>query len=58
MQEIEKSKEGEVNLKPGAEKDVVKPSKKGKEKVDEAANEFVEVTSEEIFAGCGSIEKV
>ena len=41
-----------------AEKDKGEPSSKGKEVVDEAAKEHVEVTSEEIFAGCGSFEKV
>ena len=55
---MEKNDQGEVNPEPVAEKNKGKPSNKGKEVVDEAAKEYVEITSEEIFAGCDSFEKV
>ena len=42
-----------------AEKDRGEPSNKGKDVGDEAVSkELIEITSEEIFAGCDSIEKV
>ena len=47
-----------MNSEPVAEKDKAEPSNKGKEVAKEAAKEFVEVTSEEIFGACGSFEKV
>ena len=56
--ETEKTDQDEVNSEPAVEKDKVEPSNKGKEVVDEAATEHVEVTSEEIFANCDSFEKV
>ena len=56
--ETNKTDQGEVNSKPVAEKDKEEPSNKGNEAADEAPKELMEVTSEEIFASCGSIEKV
>ena len=48
-----------MNSEPAAEKKREEPTDKGKEVIEEATNkELVEVTSEEIFAGCGSIKKV
>ena len=47
-----------MNSELVAEKDKGEPNNKGKEVVDEAAKEHVEVTSEEIFEGCDSFEKV
>ena len=43
--------------KPGAEVDESKPIQKGEDKIGQASGE-VEVTTDEIFAGCGSIEKM
>ena len=40
-----------------AEGDEAKPSKKGEDKTGQANGDF-EVTTDEIFAGCGSIEKM
>ena len=57
-QKTEKTKEGEVNSEPAADKDILEPSNKGKEKADKISKEHIEVASEEIFTGCGSFENV
>ena len=44
--------------KPEAKVDEAEPSKKGEDQTGQTSGEFVEVTTDEIFAGCGSIEKV
>ena len=44
--------------KPEAQVDKAESSKKGEDKSSQASGDFVEVTTDEIFAGCGSIEKV
>ena len=44
--------------KPEAQVDEVEPSKKGEDKTGQASDDLVEVTTDEIFASCGSIEKV
>ena len=47
-----------MNSEPVAEKDKAEPSNKGKEVVDPATEDHVEVRSSEIFAGCESIGKI
>ena len=54
----EKINQGEINSDLAAEKDKAEPSNKGKEVANPAADEHVEVTSSEVFAGCKSIAKI
>ena len=56
--EVDKNDQAEVNSDPAVEKVEGEPSNKGKEVVEETTKDPIEVTSEEIFPGCNSFEKV